>query len=128
MLAREYATRNGGALERRLWQMGCDDALVYIRCRWNDKKTGAVPFGQFHNPYWDDISGEMMHRAPQPFIHGYVWCTDAQDQIAHLRTHEDGLHWIKVCVVEKDNNRGTFKRLLEIVGPKPKWKTGEHWH
>jgi len=107
--------------------MALDDVLVYVRRQWNDEKIAAVPFDQFHNPYWDDISGEMMQRAPRPFIHGYVWCTDAQDQSAHVHAHKDGPHWTKVCVVKSDNNRETYKRLLEIVGPRPKWKTGEHW-
>jgi len=44
---------------------------------------------------WDDISGEMMQRAPQPLIHGYVWCTDVQGEIAHLHAHGDSAHWIK---------------------------------
>jgi hypothetical protein len=107
--------------------MALEDALVYIRRQWNGKKIGRVPFYRFHNPYWDDISGEMMQRAPRPYIHGYVWCTDTREQIAHLQTHEDGPHWIKVCVVKRDNNRKTFKRLLEIVGPRPKWRMGKHW-
>ncbi len=107
--------------------MTLDGALVHIRCQWNGDKIGAVPFDQFHNPYWDDISGVLMQRAPRSFIHGYVWCTDAQDQIACLHERGDGPHWIKVCVVRKDNNRETFRRLLEIVGPRPKWKMGEHW-
>jgi hypothetical protein len=107
--------------------MALDGTFVYVRRQWNDEKISAVSFDQFHNPYWDDISGEMMQRAPRPFIHGYVWCTDAQDPIAHLHAHTDGPHWIKVCVVKKDNNRKTFRRLFEIVGPRPKWKTGEHW-
>jgi hypothetical protein len=104
-----------------------DDALVYVRRQWNDEKTSAVRLDQFHNPYWDDISGQMLQRAPRPFIHGHVWCQDARDQIAHLRAHEDGPHWIKVCVVQRDNDRETFRRLLEIVGPRPKWRMGEHW-
>ena len=107
--------------------MALDGSLVYVRRQWDDEKTRAVPFDQFHNPYWDDISGEMAQRAPWPFIHGHVWCTDANDQFAHLHVHGDGPHWIKVCVVKKDNSRETFKRLLAIVGPRPKWKTGEHW-
>ena len=107
--------------------MALDDALVYIRRQWNDKKMGAVPSDQFHNPHWDDISGEMMQRAPRPFIHGYVWCTDVQDLIARLHAHEAGPRWIKVCIVKRDNHREVYKRLLEIVGPKPKWKMGEHW-
>jgi hypothetical protein len=107
--------------------MALDDALVYVRRQWNDAKMGAVPFDQFHNPHWDDISGKMMQRAPRLFIHGYVWWSDAQKPIARLHAHEDGTHWIKVCVVRKDNNRETFKRLLETVGPRPKWKRCEHW-
>jgi hypothetical protein len=107
--------------------MALDHALVYIRRQWNEKKIGAVPFDQFHNPYWDDVSGARMERAPRSFIHGHVWWSDAQDQIVHLFAHEDGTRWIKVCVVRRDNKLGTFKRLLEIVGPRPKWKMGEHW-
>ena len=87
---------------------GTDDALVYIRRQWNDEKIGAVPFDQFHNPYWDDISGERMERAPRSFIHGHVWWSDAQDQIAHVHAHEDGTRWIKVCVVRKDNKLRDF--------------------
>jgi hypothetical protein len=104
-----------------------DHKIVHFRRQWNDKKIGTVPFDQFHNPYWDDISDEMMQRAPRPLIHGYVWCTDAQDQVAHLVAHENGAHWTKVCVVRQDNKRETYARLLEIVGPRPRWKMGEHW-
>ena len=101
--------------------MALDDARVYIRRQWNDKKIGVVPFDQLYNPHWDDISGDRMQRAPRPFIHGYVWWSDAQDPTAN------GVQWIQVCVVKKDNNWETFERLLEIVGPRPKWKMGEHW-
>ena len=104
-----------------------DHALLYIRRQWNDKKTSAVRFEELHNPYWDDISGEMLQRAPRPFIHGYVWCMDAEDQTAHLPAHEDGTRWVKVCVLGRDNDRDTFRRLLEIVGPRPRWRMGDHW-
>ena len=107
--------------------MAPDDALVYTRRQWNDEKISAVPFDQFHNPYWDDISGEMMQRAPRAFIHGHVWCTGTQDSTTHAPAHKNSPHWIKVCVVRRDNNRKTFKRLLEIAGPRPKWKMSAHW-
>jgi hypothetical protein len=107
--------------------MAIDDGLVYVRRQWNTIETSAVPFDQFHNPYWDDISGQVMQRAPRLFIHGYVWWSDAQDQVAQLHANEAGIHWLKVCVARRDNNRVTFKRLLEIVGPRPKWRMGEHW-
>lgn len=44
---------------------------------------------------WDDISGEMIQLAPQPSIHGCVWCMDVQGEIAHLHAHGDSAHWIK---------------------------------
>jgi hypothetical protein len=107
--------------------MALDNVLVYIRRQWNGEQVSAVPFDQLHNLYWDDISGERMERAPRPFIHGHVWWSDAQNQIAHVHAHEEGTRWIKVCVVRKDNKLRTFKRLLELVGPRPKWKLGDHW-
>jgi hypothetical protein len=61
-----------------------------------------------------------MSKAPQPFIHGYVWCTDLDGEIAHSCRHGSGPHRIKVCVVKKDNSKEVWKILEAAVGPKPK--------
>jgi hypothetical protein len=97
-----------------------DDPIVCIRRQWNDYRIGKVRLSQLSNPRWDNISGGAMAPAPQMFIHGYVWCNEVEGEIAHSCSHGAGPHKIKVCVVKKDNEPEVFKRLLEIVGPKPK--------
>ena len=51
---------------------------VHIRRQWNDWRVGSVPFDELDGLQWDDQSGRIQQRAPQPFIHGYVWCTDME--------------------------------------------------
>jgi hypothetical protein len=92
---------------------------VRIRRQWNDWQIGEIDFDKLANLHWDILSGGVQAPAPQYFIHGCCWCTDIVGEIAHSCVHGDAPHWIKVCVVKKDNEPEVFKRLLEIVGPKP---------
>lgn len=95
------------------------DPVVYIRRQWNDWRIAQVLLSQLSGLGWDTVSGGVQAPAPQPFIHGYVWCTDVIGDIAHSCTHGPPPHSIKVCVVKKDNAPAVFRRLLDIVGPKP---------
>ena len=92
---------------------------VNVRRQWNDWKVGRVQWESLMDPRWDTTSGGVNSRAPQPFIHGYVLCTDVEGDISHSCRHGQGPHRIKVCIVKKDNDRDTWRRLLEAVGPKP---------
>ncbi|NQU77368.1 hypothetical protein HQ544_01585 [Candidatus Falkowbacteria bacterium] len=99
--------------------------IVHIRRQWNDWKIGGVELMKIENLHWDTISGGVHAASPQPFIHGYVWCNDIiKGEIAHSCEHGTGPHNIKVCIVKKDNSPEIFKKLLEITGPKPKYKRG----
>ena len=102
-----------------------EDPTIYIRRQWNDWRIGSVPLSKLHHLAWDECSGGVMTRTPQPFIHGYCWCNEVEGEIAHSCRHGAGPHWIKVCVVKKDNERDAFEQLLEIVGPKPIRKEGK---
>ena len=94
--------------------------VVYIRRQWDDWRIASVPLGALSGLAWDDVSGGVYSKAPQPFIHGYVRCSDVVGDIAHSCQHGPGPHRIKVCIVKKDNDPEVFARLLKIVGPKPK--------
>jgi len=95
------------------------DPIVQVRRQWNDYRTGSVNLSQLRNLHWDWLSGGVRALTPQPFMHGYVWCTDVQGDMAHSSSHGPCPHEIKVCIVKKDN-RASWSRLLEIAGPKPR--------
>lgn len=87
---------------------------VYIRRQWNDWRKARVRLKDLHNLRWDDVSGGVYARAPQPFIHGYVWCDRVHGELAHSCLHGEGPHWIKVCVVKRDNEPRVFK-ILQLL-------------
>ena len=96
-----------------------DDPIIRIRRQWNDWQIASVHLSQIWELRWDRIGGGIRVPAIQPFIHGYVLCTDIDGEIAHSCSHGPPPHSIKVCVVKKDNRPEVFNLLLEIVGPKP---------
>lgn len=110
-LVRKVVAGRGG-------QVG-DNAPVRVRRDWNDHRIGTVKWSDLRDPRWDNVSGGEQNHAPQPFIHGYVWCDIVQGDIAYSCAHGPGPHNIKVCLVKKDNSREIWGRLSAIVGPKP---------
>ena len=95
------------------------DPIVRVRRQWHDYRIGSVTLSQLRKLRWDWLSGGVEAPTPQPFMHGYVWCTDGQGDLAHSGTHGPCPHEIKVCMVKKDH-RALWPRLLEIAGPKPR--------
>jgi len=93
--------------------------FVRIRRQWNDWRIAQVSCDALHGLHWSRTSGGVQAPAPQPFIHGYVNCDEIVGEIAHSCTHGPGPHAIKVCVVKKDNEAEVWRKLLEIVGPRP---------
>ena len=93
---------------------------VRIRRQWDDGRIGEVSEDDLHHVAWDTISGGVNAPAPQPFLHGYVWCTDVEGEIAHSCEHGPAPHWIKVCIVKKDNDSKIYQALADLAGPKPK--------
>ena len=100
--------------------------IVVVRRQWNDYRQAIVQFKNLHDVHWADTSGGVMARAPQPFLHGYMWCDDViEGELTHTCRHGNGPHSIKVCVVKKDNNPQLVALLVEQAGPKPpriRWK------
>ena len=93
--------------------------IVQIRREWNDRRRASVPFDKLERPHWSWGSGGVFAPAPQPFIHGYVWCTDVDGDLAHSCTHGPPPHRIKVCVVKKGQEKPVWEKLLAAAGPKP---------
>ncbi|PKB78868.1 MAG: hypothetical protein BZY88_16225 [SAR202 cluster bacterium Io17-Chloro-G9] len=92
---------------------------VRVRRQWNDHRIGKVRWSDISNPRWDILSGGTQTKAPQPFVHAYVYCDKVQGDIAHSCNHGPGPHNIKVCLVKKDNSKEVWNYLMKIVGKKP---------
>lgn len=95
--------------------------IVRVRRQWNDNREADYRYDEVTGLHWATESGGINATAPQPFIHGYVYC-DAMvsGELAHSCMHGRGPHRIKICIVKKANKPAVFKRLLEEAGPKPK--------
>lgn len=87
--------------------------LLYVRRQWNDtQRVASVPLDCLEKPHWTDISSGVGARAPQEFIHGYIMCDEiVEGGVAHSCKHGPAPHRIKVCVVQKDNEKATFAKL-----------------
>ena len=94
--------------------------MVRVRRQWNNYRIGEVDLAHLHSIRWDSTSGGVGARTPQPFIHGNTTCTAILGDIAHSCRHGPPPHWIKVCVVKKDNSKEVWQKVNDIAGPKPK--------
>jgi hypothetical protein len=99
-----------------------NDEIALVRRQWNDNDNNLVAsyrFGDISDLKWDRVSGGVNSLAPQPFVHGYVWCNEKiAGAVAHSCRHGAGPHRIKVCLTKKDN-AGIWQRIMRMVGPKP---------
>jgi hypothetical protein len=92
---------------------------VIVRRQWNDWRRASFPYDSISHLRWDNISGGAQVRAPQYFLHGYVYCNEMIDgEIAHSCTHGPGPHEIKVCVLKKDNLK-IYDKLIKGLESKP---------
>lgn len=93
-----------------------EDTKVQVRRKWKDHMTGTVllkDLGGFHR---SQISGGILVKAPRPFIHAYMDCTDIIDgEIAHSCEHGEPPHNIKVVLTRKDNERKFWRQLSMML-------------
>ncbi len=94
---------------------------ISVRRKWNDWRIAEVESSKLRKLHWDNYSGGVQAKAPQYFLHAYVWCNEIEGDIAHSCAHGEAPHYIKVCITKIDNNKSIFKTLLSEVGPKPKY-------
>ncbi len=95
--------------------VGDDQAVVRVRRQWNDSgRIATYRLESLSGVHWDDESGGVHAPAPQPFLHGYVWC-DAmlEGELGHSCVHGTPPHQIKVCITQKDNTRKVFEYLKQ---------------
>ena len=92
---------------------------VFIKRQWSDWRIGMVELSKIQGLRWSYMSGGVHASHHQPFVYGYVQCTDVIGDIAHSCVHGEGPHSIKVCIVKKGNEK-LWRRIISIVGPKPK--------
>ncbi|GHV13441.1 hypothetical protein FACS1894219_08240 [Clostridia bacterium] len=96
------------------------NTCVTVRRQPDNYMTAKYLLSSFQEPHWDWISGGVRTTMfDQPFIYGYVMCTEAEEgEVAHSGTHGSCPHRIKVCALKKDN-KDIYTRLLELAGPRP---------
>jgi hypothetical protein len=79
-----------------------------------------VRLENLHGVRWDDTSGGVRAPAPQFFLRGYISCDSIiEGEINHSCRHGSGPHYIKVCIVKRDNDPFVFAELAKRAGPKP---------
>ncbi len=94
--------------------------LVWVRRQWNDYRKAQYRLRDLQGAHWDWTSGGVNVPAPQPFMHGYVWCNGMLGgELAHSCAHGPGPHRIQVCVVKKDNTAAVIAQLERQAGPRP---------
>lgn len=93
---------------------------IKIRRQRTSYNIGSVEHLEYiENLHWSTISGGTYTKDPYPVVYGYVYCVAVDGEIDHSCEHGEGPHRIKVCIIKKDNTAEDWKRILEIVGPKP---------
>ena len=92
---------------------------VVVRRQWDDWRKATTDLSKISGLDWDNCSGGVMAPAPRFFLHGYVFCTDLEGDIAHSCRHGPPPHKIKVCLVKKDNEPEVWKTLIEMAPARP---------
>ena len=88
------------------------EETVTVRRHWNDYRSATLRLELLHDLHFSDMSGGVHARSPRPFLRGYCSCDAFIDgKVAHSCRHGRGPHWIKVCVVQKDNSKSLYARL-----------------
>jgi hypothetical protein len=94
-----------------------EDSPVVIRRQWNSYLEAVVPLSAISGVHWSDISGGVFARASRSFLHGYVSCDAIEEGVLnHSCRHGRGPHRIKVCIVQRVNDRAVFQELKSAAG------------
>ena len=93
---------------------------VNIKRQWDSYRMGTTELEHLEDLHWDEVSGGVNSFAIQPFIHGYVLCTQIDGEIDHSCQHGPPPHRIKVCMLKKDNDPEVWKEILSLAGSRPK--------
>jgi hypothetical protein len=94
--------------------------FIFVRRQYDDYRIAKYRLSDISDIKWDWISGGAMVRTSRPFLYGKVICDAMVDgELAHYGIHGSCPHFIKVCIVKKDNDPEVYNLLLEKAGPKP---------
>ena len=105
-----------------------NELIVYVRRHWADHLVGAVRVSSLDGLHMDSKSGGNKRGfgvvAPRPFLHGYIQCTDViTGAVGHSCRHGPPPHRIKVCIVQRDNDRKVYAELRRKV--EPNWRSAK---
>lgn len=115
----QLVSGNEGAIQPSPGASTADDQpLVEVRRQWNDWRIATYRVSDVWGLHWSGESGGVRARSPRYFLHGYVLCNGmVGGELAHSCRHGPPPHEIKVCILERGNEK-VFARLLELA-PKP---------
>ncbi len=92
---------------------------VVIRSQWNAWPPATVLLDDLTGLHWGAWCGGEFQLSSNLFIMGYVLCDRIKGEFEHSCRSGEGPHRVEVCMLKRDNPRETYKKLLEIAGPKP---------
>jgi hypothetical protein len=97
--------------------MSSIDECVVVRRQWNDRqRQGSVRLADMDDFKWSSISGGVQAPSPRPFIHAYIRCDSLlEGEVGHTCRHGPPPHRIKVCIVRKDNNLATYRKIEALA-------------
>jgi hypothetical protein len=89
---------------------------VWVRRHWNDFRNGRVLLTSMRHFHFREISGGVRARSPRSMLYARIWCDRlVEGEIAHSCGHGPGPHEVLVCIVQRDNSKALYKRLLTMV-------------
>jgi hypothetical protein len=90
------------------------EEFAFVRRQWNNWMKGKVRADAITDLHFDRLSGGVRTRAPREFLHGYIWCDEiVEGTVAHSCQHGTAPHYIKVCIVKKDNSQAIYAKLKD---------------
>jgi len=96
---------------------------VWVRRHWNDWRHGRVLLTSMRHFHLRDAFGGVGARPPRPMLFARIWCDSIiEGEIAHSCAHGPAPHEVLVCIVQRDNSKVLYKRLLamvEMMRPEP---------
>ena len=93
------------------------EQTVIVRRHWNDYRTLDLPLDKVTGAHWTNVSGGVHQKSPHRFIQVYMRCNLIPEgsDFPHSCQHGHRPHWIKVCVVKKDNTKDVFALLKKAA-------------
>lgn len=93
-----------------------EEQEILVRRHWNSHMIGSVKLKHLSGFRMDVISGGVRAPSPYPMLYAYTSCDLVDGEIAHSCRHGSCPHYIKVCIVQKDNGKKIHSQIKAMHG------------